>query len=1213
MKNLLLYLTFILFPILTFAQISGDKIIGSNQPAPYNSLTNAVAHVNNVGVSGPVRFLLDDASYSVSTGELFPIKIAQFGGSSAANTLTIKPNVNNIVTVIGTDATVNYELVSASAIFKFEGADNIIIDGSNSVNGTSRDLTLVNNQNVTYNFRSIIWIASVGNNGANNISTINTKMKMGFRNQGNTLVGVFSGANVLPDFSTELPTNGMATEANSNMTIKNNEFFNVRQAIVVRSSADEAKKSANIQISLNTIGSTEEVQKPLMGIQFVNVKNSSILDNTLNGLGRAKVGGDNYLTGIDVFNSTNIPVQRNIIENITFNSNSIIVYGIRATGTSSNVTISENQINSIKTVDNGRIHGIDVNTPSGAGMLVANNFISGISSAGTTTNTGHGIYMQNGGTSAMIYHNTIAMNAPQAGTSAAIYFAEGTGYDVRNNIFSNTSKAGSTNPNGDGLGPYAIFSNIAPSAFTTINNNNYFSPVIGYISSTVPHTGHYEKVRYTITEWKAAVSAGSTNTGKDLNSISVNPVFVSTTDLHLQSVPGNAALDNKGTALPAITMNIDGQIRSTTTPDMGADEFSAVPAAITISSSSLPTFSSCSQTTSASQSFTISGTNLTADIVVTAPAGFEVSKADITFSNSVTYTQTSGSVASSMVYARMKPTSAAVSGSIAITSTNADTKDITVSGNVGATTTWSGSTWSAGIPTSTMAAIISGNYQEAANINACSLTVNTNAVVVIPTGYTVNLNGAITVVDGSSFTLENNASLIQNGASNTNSGNITVKRYSSALKRLDYTLWSSPTSGTSTQTLQNFSPLTTANRFYTYKTDTNLYSAVAAPGSTNFSTAKGYLIRMPNTHPTTATVWEAGAFTGIPNNGDYNLEMTNIEAGKRFNLVGNPYPSPIDAKTFVTANSSNITGALYFWRKTNDATQPSYYTWTTAGTTGPITKDQTVVAPFQGVIQTGQGFFVEAKESATNLIFTNAMRKDDHANQFYKSSEESTIEYNRIWLNATNAAGWSSQTLIAYFTEGQDGLDASDGRYINDGDIAFTSLIEGVPYAIQGKALPFRSSDTVPMQLVVKNAGTYTIAIDHVDGLFEGDQDIFLRDNFNGTVTNLKLEAYNFTTEAGSFNSRFEIVFSKGVLSVIGNAFDKNSVVLYKKENEVVVQSKKTMLDSVEVFDMNGRLLGIAKNIKDTKVSMNVGRTNQVLIFKITSADGKIVSKKLIN
>ncbi len=523
--------------------------------------------------------------------------------------------------------------------------------------------------------------------------------------------------------------------------------------------------------------------------------------------------------------------------------------------------------------------------------------------------------------------------------------------------------------------------------------------------------------------------------------------------------------------------------------------------------------------------------------------------------------------------------------------------------------TWNGMSWSNGNPDSVTTAIFEANYTATASINACNVIVKNGAIVTIPSGFTVTANGAVQVESGS-LTFENNANLIQT-AEVQNSGNIVVKRNSSALKRLDYTLWSSPVGN---QPLFSFSPQTTATRFYSYNSEENIYSAISISPTTVFDRAKGYLIRMPNNHPATVpTIWN-GSFTGVPHNGTITVPLQNFGTGKRFNLVGNPYPSPIDARLFVenVTNAANITGTIYFWRKTNDATQPSYYTWTTLGLVAPETTDQTVVANNNNVIQTGQGFFVEANENATSFVFNNAMRKDDHANQFFKATTEAT-EYNRIWLNATNAEGWFSQTLIGYFSNGVDGSDSSDGRYINDGDIAFSSLIENVPYAIQGKSLPFNPFDVVPMFLKVKNAGNYTIAIDHVDGIFLGSQEIFLRDNLLEITHNLKSAAYTFASQAGSFDSRFEVVYQNASLSVDNPTFNANSVILYKKANEVVINAGNTILEHVEVFDIRGRLLANAKKINATEVSINVGEVNQVLIVKITSRDGITVSKKTVN
>lgn len=85
-------------------------------------------------------------------------------------------------------------------------------------------------------------------------------------------------------------------------------------------------------------------------------------------------------------------------------------------------------------------------------------------------------------------------------------------------------------------------------------------------------------------------------------------------------------------------------------------------------------------TPSTEQSFTASGVNLTADIVVTPPAGFEVSLAAAgPYAGSLNLTPTSGTVASTSIFVRL--TGAAVgtfSGNVTLTSTGATTRNVAI-------------------------------------------------------------------------------------------------------------------------------------------------------------------------------------------------------------------------------------------------------------------------------------------------------------------------------------------------------------------------------------------------------------------------------------------------------------------------------------------------------------------------------------------------------
>jgi len=515
----------------------------------------------------------------------------------------------------------------------------------------------------------------------------------------------------------------------------------------------------------------------------------------------------------------------------------------------------------------------------------------------------------------------------------------------------------------------------------------------------------------------------------------------------------------------------------------------------------------------------------------------------------------------------------------------------------GATSTWNGSAWDV-TPSSTSAVVFAGNYTAAANLTFCSVSV-TSGTVTIPSGFNITLNGAINV-SGGSFVLQNNANLVQN-TSASNSGNIVVNRNSAAILRQDYTLWSSPVTN-SGLFLQAFSPMTLSTRFYTYSPSSNIYVAVSSPATTPFALATSYLIRVANNHnAVTPTVW-AGQFTGVPNNGPISLSVTS----GTYNATGNPYPSTISADSFISANS--ITEALYFWRKTNNtaqATTPttSYATYTTAGGAGTGPSGLGGITP-NGTIQVGQGFI--AKATSSSLNFTNGMRTTNNSDQFLRTGERS-----RVWLDLFNANGAVSQLLVAYMPGATLGVDdAIDGRYINDAPTALTSVINNEEFAVQGRPLPFDATDVVPLGFKTPTAGSFTIALNNLDGLFaSNNQAVYLKDNLTNTIQDLTAGSYQFATEVGTFNNRFEIVY-ENLLATQNPTFTENSVVVYQQDQQVVVNTGKTTIAKVQVYDISGRLLVTKSNVNATEVRFAAGTANQVLLVKVTSASGAVVTKK---
>jgi hypothetical protein len=67
-----------------------------------------------------------------------------------------------------------------------------------------------------------------------------------------------------------------------------------------------------------------------------------------------------------------------------------------------------------------------------------------------------------------------------------------------------------------------------------------------------------------LTSWRIA-------SGHDANSFAHDPGFVSTGDLHI-TLAGRTPVSNNGVAIAGVTTDVDGEPRSPTTPDIGADE-----------------------------------------------------------------------------------------------------------------------------------------------------------------------------------------------------------------------------------------------------------------------------------------------------------------------------------------------------------------------------------------------------------------------------------------------------------------------------------------------------------------------------------------------------------------------------------------------------------------------------------------------------------------
>ncbi|MBY0487894.1 MAG: hypothetical protein K2P85_12005 [Flavobacteriaceae bacterium] len=533
-------------------------------------------------------------------------------------------------------------------------------------------------------------------------------------------------------------------------------------------------------------------------------------------------------------------------------------------------------------------------------------------------------------------------------------------------------------------------------------------------------------------------------------------------------------------------------------------------------------------------------------------------------------------------------------------------------------TTWNGSAWSAGVPTSSTRVIFNGAYSSTADLNACSVRINSGAVV-FNAGHSLVVTNDV-VVAGGSLTFEDASSLVQVNAV-ANSGNVTYKRNTMPMKRYDFTYWSTPVAP---QTLLSLSPLTLYDKYF--KFDPALANWVSIPATTLMDVGKGYIVRAPNSFSiVTGAVYNA-SFVGVPNNG--TLTTPIVVSTSAMNLIGNPYPSAVNADLFLSdpANVGVVDATLYFWTHNTPVTANQYASndyavYNYLGGTGTISAPNVGVNSSvpNGKIASGQSFFIKGLSNGV-ATFTNAMRVVGNNNQFFRMAQVApaavaVAEKHRIWLDVVDASGGYKQTLVGYASGATQGLDRGyDGGFLNTGNsVALYSLLDAAtPLSIQGRALPFSDSDEVPLGFYSSTLQNYTISLYDFDGLFAG-QNIYLKDKVLDVVHDLKQAPYLFRSAAGTFNERFVLVYRAAVLGTAASSFIADAILVYKPDTSIVIDSGSITMASLKVYDVRGRLLLTQDAIAASHTSFDAGTTHQVLFIEITTSDGVKVTKKYIN
>jgi fibronectin-binding autotransporter adhesin len=352
-------------------------------------------------------------------------------------------------------------------------------------------------------------------------------------------------------------------------------------------------------------------------------------------------------------------------------------------------------------------------------------------------------------------------------------------------------------------------------------------------------------------------------------------------------------------------------------------------------------------------------------------------------------------------------------------------------------------------------------------------------------------------------------------------GNVTMQRYLAS--GFGYHYISSPfQSATVAGLADDINLADTFSNIYRY--DETLLSAgwVNHSLSTNpLNPVEGYAINCGN-----SSAAKTIDISGVVNDGNTSsntISNNNNTYTQGFNLVGNPFPSPIDWDINSGWTRPKVDDAIYYF----NASPTDRYGGTYSSYINGVSSDGIA----SNIIASMQGFFVHVNNGSTSITVKNTARVNSLSPVFHKQAGSNDKGLVRISVEH-DQSNTVSDAAVVYFDEHgahafQEDLDAL--KMLNtDKRVPNLYIVSGErKLAINAIAQPSDATSAVPLELEVNQNGGVTFKVRDIENLPAGLH-VYLADAETGIIQDLEqMPVYQQDIGKGVYSNRFYLMFSR--------------------------------------------------------------------------------------